>query len=138
MRISDWSSDVCSSDLLRDLAVQGANDSNNTDARANIKTEADSLVSELDRIGKSTNFNGTKLLDGSTTTLNFQVGADGDENSQISVNLSGANVKAISQTLSGGDLTTTGTSFAIADVAAVGGAMSSTTTNGDRKSPRLN
>ncbi|HEY9562949.1 MAG TPA: flagellin [Nocardioides sp.] len=115
---------------LRDLAVQGANDSNNTDARANIKTEADSLVSELDRIGKSTNFNGTKLLDGSTTTLNFQVGADGDENSQISVNLSGANVKAISQTLSGGDLTTTGTSFAIADVAAVGGAMSFTTTNG--------
>src|SRR3546814_13382472 len=57
---------------LRDLAVQGANDSNNTDARANIKTEADSLVSELDRIGKSTNFNGTKMLDGPTTTLNFQ------------------------------------------------------------------
>src|SRR3546814_4111496 len=64
------------------------------------------------------------------TTLFRSVGADGDENSQISVNLSGANVKAISQTLSGGDLTTTGTSFAIADVAAVGGAMSFTTTNG--------
>ena len=36
---------------LRDLAVQGANDSNNTEARANIKTESDSLVSELDRLG---------------------------------------------------------------------------------------
>src|SRR5690625_5234978 len=39
---------------LRDLGVQAANDSNNDKARANIKTEADSLVSELDRIAKST------------------------------------------------------------------------------------
>src|ERR1700709_1878446 len=35
---------------MRDLAVQAGNDSNNTDARNNIKTESDSLVSELDRI----------------------------------------------------------------------------------------
>jgi flagellin len=94
---------------LRDLAVQGANDSNNTEARANIKTESDSLVSELDRIGKSTNFNGTKLLDGSTSTLNFQVGADGDTNSQITINLAGANVKSIATSLgaavSGSDMT---------------------------------
>src|SRR3954465_11663099 len=67
---------------LRDLAVQGANDSNNKEARANIKTEADSLVGELDRISSSTNFNGTKLLDGSTGTLKFQVGANGNSSSQ--------------------------------------------------------
>ncbi len=35
---------------LRDLAVQAANDTNNADSRAAIKTEADSLVSELGRI----------------------------------------------------------------------------------------
>src|SRR3954465_7553201 len=58
---------------VRDLAVQAGNDSNNAESRANIKTEADSLVAELDRIGKSTNFNGTKLLDGSVTDLKFQV-----------------------------------------------------------------
>lgn len=85
---------------LRDLGVQGANDSNNTEARANIKTEADSLVKELGRIGDSTNFNGAKLLDGSAGTMHFQVGADGDANSRISVDLSGANVKGISNTLS--------------------------------------
>src|SRR6476620_2336724 len=84
---------------LRDLAVQGASDSNNTDARANIKTESDSLVSELDRIGKSTNFNGTKLLDGSAGSLKFQVGADGDANSQIAVNLAGANVVSLATSL---------------------------------------
>ncbi|NKY38928.1 flagellin [Cellulomonas septica] len=97
---------------VRDLAVQAGNDSNNTEARANIKTESDSLVSELDRIAKSTNFNGTKLLDGSTSSLKFQVGADGNADSQITVNLGGANVKAIAQNLAGGSLTTTGSSFA--------------------------
>jgi flagellin len=58
---------------VRDLAVQAGNDSNNADSRAAIKTEADALASELTRIGASTNFNGTKLLDGQTLT--FQVGA---------------------------------------------------------------
>ncbi|TQK69583.1 MULTISPECIES: flagellin [unclassified Nocardioides] len=85
---------------MRDLAVQGSNDSNNADARANIKAEADQLTSELTRIGNSTNFNGTKLLDGSATALNFQVGADGDANSAITVNLSSANVTAVSSSLS--------------------------------------
>jgi flagellin len=98
---------------VRDLAVQAGNDSNNAESRANIATEANSLVAELDRIGQSTNFNGTKLLDGSVTDLKFQVGADGDANSQISVGLGLANVKKIAQNLAGGNLSTTGTSFAI-------------------------
>ncbi|MBZ5736151.1 flagellin [Nocardioides sp. TRM66260-LWL] len=81
---------------VRDLSVQAGNDSNSADARANIKTEIDSLGDELTRIGDSTNFNGTKLLDGSATALTFQVGAsDQAAESQVAVNLSGADVKAI-------------------------------------------
>jgi len=83
---------------LRDLGVQAANDSNNTKARENITTEAESLVEELSRIAQSTNFNGTKLLNGAGT-LNFQVGADGDTNSAISVNLASANVATVSSNL---------------------------------------
>jgi flagellin len=79
---------------MRDLAVQGSNDSNNADARANIQAEADQLASELTRIGNSTNFNGTALLDGSAT-LNFQVGADGDANSVITVDLTTVDVLAV-------------------------------------------
>ncbi|HEU5038070.1 MAG TPA: flagellin, partial [Nocardioides sp.] len=101
---------------LRDLAVQGANDSNNDDARANIKTESDSLVSELDRIGKSTNFNGTNLLDGSAGELSFQVGADGKDSSVIKVDLSGANVAAVANKL--GTATMSGTTFALNTAAA--------------------
>ncbi|WP_127126491.1 flagellin [Georgenia sp. SYP-B2076] len=118
---------------LRDLGVQAANDSNNPAARTNIKTESDNLVAELDRIGQSTNFNGTKLLDGTAGTLKFQVGADGDTNSQIAVNLGAANVKAVANTLTGGDLTTSGTTFAVASIAAVGGAFSFTTNGGGEK-----
>jgi flagellin len=116
---------------VRDLAVQAGNDSNNTEARANIKTESDSLVSELDRISKSTNFNGTKLLDGSAGTLKFQVGADGNADSQIAVDLSGANVKAIADSLGAA---ASGTTLAVVTPTAVAGAQSfSITTPGATK-----
>ncbi|WP_188511011.1 flagellin N-terminal helical domain-containing protein [Conyzicola nivalis] len=94
---------------LRDLAVQAGNDSNNADSRAAISTEANALVSELDRISKSTNFNGINLLDGSAGTLKFQVGADGDASSQIGVSLTSANVATVASALSVGN---TGTTFA--------------------------
>ncbi len=75
---------------LRDLAVQAANDSNSTSARTAIGTEATSIKNELTRLGQSTNFNGKTLLDGTAGTMNFQVGADGNSQSQIGVTLSGA------------------------------------------------
>lgn len=84
---------------LNDLAVQAANDSNNSAARGDISTEASQLVSELGRIGKSTNFNGTNLLDGSAGTLNFQVGADGTANSNIAVDMSQLNVVNLATSL---------------------------------------
>lgn len=71
---------------VRDLAVQGANDSNSEDARTNIETEIKSLGAELTRITDSTNFNGTSLLN-SDKTLTFQVGAGSDSNSAIEVDL---------------------------------------------------
>jgi flagellin len=122
---------------VRDLAVQAGNDSNNAEARANIKTESDSLVAELGRISGSTNFNGTKLLDGSSAALKFQVGADGNSDSQITVDLSKADVKGIQTKLVGGDRTTTGTTFDLAtagDYASLGTtALTFTSTNGDVK-----
>jgi len=110
---------------LNDLAVQAANDSNNSAARGDIATEAGQLVSELGRIGKSTNFNGTNLLDGTAGTLNFQVGANGNANSNIAVNLSGLNVVSLANTLSVGS---TGSQFAVT-AASVTGAQSFTSTD---------
>ena len=108
---------------VRDLGVQAANDSNNVKAREAITTEATQLVQELDRIAESTNFNGTSLLKGGND-LKFQVGAGSDVNSQITVSLAGADVKAIATDLKTGALATGATSFAVASAAAVGGAQS--------------
>ena len=91
---------------MRDLAIQAGSDSNNTDSRTAIKTEADALKDELTRIASSTNFNGIKLLDGSagggTGALTFQVGANAGSDNQIVVDLSSANVSSVATALNFG------------------------------------
>ncbi|MCU1564256.1 MAG: flagellin [Arthrobacter sp.] len=62
---------------MRDLAVQGSNDTNNAASRDAIKAEGNSLGQELDRLTKATNFNGINLLQGGPA-LNIQVGTGGD------------------------------------------------------------
>ncbi|WP_445081487.1 flagellin N-terminal helical domain-containing protein, partial [Mobiluncus mulieris] len=84
---------------MRVLAVQGANDSNDSKSRNNIKAELVQLRDELERIGKVTNFNGTKLLDGTASgskAMKFQVGAMGTENDRIIVDFKDADVTSIS------------------------------------------
>jgi flagellin len=85
---------------VRDLAVQGANDSNSDDSRTAIKAETDQLGKELTRLSTATDFNGTKLLDGSATALTFQVGANSGADNTIVVDLSGADVGAIGTAVS--------------------------------------
>ncbi|WP_417422281.1 flagellin [Halomonas sp.] len=62
---------------IRELAVQGANDTNTADDRAAIETEINERLAEIDRVAESNNFNGTKLLNVSGGgTLNIQVGSN--------------------------------------------------------------
>ena len=61
---------------IRELSVQSANATNSTTDRAALQAEVNQLVAEIDRVAKQTNFNGTKLLDGSFSGQLFQVGAD--------------------------------------------------------------
>ncbi|GER21635.1 flagellin [Zafaria cholistanensis] len=112
---------------LRDLAVQAGSDSNNPESRAAIAKEATALVSELDRIGNSTNFNGTKLLDGSAN-LSFQIGADGETSSRIGVNLKSANLSGVADALNVG---TKGAQIGVADATLVAGAMNFSITAAD-------
>lgn len=71
---------------MRDLAVQGASDTNNSDARLAIGKEGDSLGKELNRLTQGTNFNGIDLLKGGAA-LNIQVGTGGTGNDTIAVTL---------------------------------------------------
>ncbi|WP_413673910.1 flagellin [Massilia cellulosiltytica] len=64
---------------IRELAVQSSNSSNSASDRKALQTEVSQLTSELNRIASTTEFNGTKLLDGSMGTANFQVGANANQ-----------------------------------------------------------
>ncbi len=64
---------------IRDLSVQSANETNSASDRQALQDEVNQLVSELDRIATTSEFNGKKLLDGSFGTATFQVGANANE-----------------------------------------------------------
>lgn len=59
---------------LRELAVQAASDTVGPTERQFLNVEYDQLVSEIDRISEGTEFNGTQLLAGVGSVLDFQVG----------------------------------------------------------------
>ncbi len=64
---------------VRELAVQSANATNSASDRQALQAEVGQLVSELDRIAQTTEFNGTKLLNGAFGTQQFQVGANANQ-----------------------------------------------------------
>ena len=64
---------------VRELAVQSANASNSPGDRQALQQEVSQLVSELDRISQTTEFNGAKLLNGTFGTQQFQVGANANQ-----------------------------------------------------------
>lgn len=60
---------------MRELSVQGANDTNTADERTKIQAEITQLSGEITRISETTAFNGKKLLN-ATGTVTLQVGAN--------------------------------------------------------------
>ena len=70
---------------IRELAVQAANATNSSSDRISLNNEAAALVVENDRLATTSAFNGIKLLDGTFTAQNFQVGANGTANDMVSV-----------------------------------------------------
>lgn len=78
---------------MNELAVQGANDTNQQIDRDAIQQELDALTEELDRISSTTQFNKQNLLDGSFVGKNLQVGANNGQ--KITVNIAAMNASAI-------------------------------------------
>ncbi|MBN2724255.1 MAG: flagellin FliC [Deltaproteobacteria bacterium] len=74
-------------DRLRELSVQSANGTYTNADRTFLNDEFNALVSEVDRIVDVTEFNGIKLLDGTTTNVNFQVGINKTSNDILTVSL---------------------------------------------------
>lgn len=73
---------------MRELAVQGANDTNGTSDRAALNDEYGQLAAENARVIANTQFNGQSLLTGtggSGGTFTFQVGANTSTDNQIDI-----------------------------------------------------
>ena len=69
---------------MRELAVQGGNDTNTSDDRTQIQTEIDQLTKEVDRIANTTEFNTQNLLGGSFSAT-LQVGANDGQTINFSI-----------------------------------------------------
>ncbi len=78
---------------IRQLAIQSANSTNSSSDRAALDAEAQSLITEIQRVSTTTQFNGLNLLDGSFTNSQFQVGANA--NQTISVSMGNASTSAL-------------------------------------------
>ncbi|MDA7771634.1 flagellin [Pseudomonadales bacterium] len=70
---------------VRELAVQSANDTNTNTDRAFLQEEVNLLIAEITRVSANTRFNQTTVLDGSFTNKALQVGTEGGETIQFSV-----------------------------------------------------
>jgi flagellin len=72
---------------LRELAVEASSEVLQSTERNYLQTEVVALQEEIDRISNSTEFNGLNLLDGSTTSVDVQVGINAAATSRIAVEL---------------------------------------------------
>jgi flagellin len=130
---------------LRELAVQAASDTIGPVERQFLNVEYDQLVSEVDRIADGTEFNGTQLLSGTGSILDFQVGTRNDPNidrlsfdaskadansAALGVNLTSVADKASAQnTLSAIDSAIVSVSAMRADFGAIQNRLQSTISN---------
>ena len=83
---------------IRELAVQSANGLYSDEDRMQIQVEVSQLVSEVDRIASSAQFNGMNMLTGrfskeADNSMIFQIGSNADQ--RIAINISSATAETL-------------------------------------------
>lgn len=89
---------------MRELSVQSANDTNSDANRDAIQQEVGQLHSELDRIAETTEYNGTKLLNGAGGSTTLQIGANSGQSLTFSIDAVTTNDLKLNGDLNKGDL----------------------------------
>ena len=77
---------------MRELSVQAANDTNTGVDRKAIQEEISLLVAEISRVSSNTRFNDMKVLDGSMSNAQLQIGTQGGETIDLTIGSVNANV----------------------------------------------
>lgn len=106
---------------MRELATQAASGQYDSANRGALDKEFQALASEITRAVNATNFNGTKLLTGSYSGVNFQVGATTTSESQIAITIASIDTTSL------GDITTA--TDALAAMSALDTAINSVSTS---------
>lgn len=127
---------------MKDLALQSANGTNSAAQRSNMDLEFQQLISEIDRVVSTTEFNGLNLLDASSiSNTNFQVdesNSSGTDTIQVSIadvrttalsNATSANAGGTNVRLLVSDTLVSGTQLAIEHGANSDGAGAGTQTD---------
>jgi flagellin len=83
---------------LRQLAVEGANGTMSASDSANLNTEFQAQLNEVDQIANTTIYNGQNVLAGAVTPASFQVGINTSASDTMSVNFGGADVAGLGLT----------------------------------------
>ena len=86
---------------IRDLSVQAANGTYSTSEKAMLANEVKARIEEINRLAEVSEFSSIKLLDGSTSSMVLQVGANSGSNNQLDISdaLITANASALSSSL---------------------------------------
>ena len=72
-------------DTIKTKATQAAQDGQSLESRKAIQSDINRLLEELDNIASTTSFNGIKLLSGSYSNKEFQIGAYSNETIKVSI-----------------------------------------------------
>ena len=80
---------------MRELAVQAASDTVDDTNRTSLNAEFVLLRSEIDRIASAAEYNNQKLLNGTFTGKQFQIGANGTADNQLQFSITGVDATTL-------------------------------------------
>ena len=80
---------------IRELAVQASNATNSVANRSTLNLESTQLVQEINRIAQNSSFNNIKLLDGSFSSRDFQIGSNNAASDHLAISISSASSSAL-------------------------------------------
>ncbi len=100
IQIADGSLDQAKElvNTIRVKAIQAANGSQSIESRQALQSDIEKSLTQIDNIAQNTSFNGQKLLSGSFTNKNFQVGSNPNETVNVSIDSAETNQLGSSET----------------------------------------
>jgi flagellin len=119
--LSEVTSDL---QTMRDLAVQSLNATNSTQDRADLNTQFQQLMADINNVATNTQFNGVNLLDGTFQGATFQVGANAGQTIAVS------SVASVNSNAIGNLYTSAGTAAGTGTTAGDTGTLTLTDGNG--------